>query len=99
MDIADGSKLPLKVATYWKCETAVTNFRFDYTYVGSNMPSVMKPPLTHVSVCVPVNGGVRNTLSKPSGNWLADKQQIMWKIGEVAANEGELHTVPCDRPS
>ena len=93
VDISDGSELPMRLTAYWKCTELVTNFRFDYSYIGAKLPSTTPPPLTQVSVCVPVNGGVRNTLSRPSGNWLAEKQQIVWKIGEVAPGDGESECV------
>jgi hypothetical protein len=92
VNISDGSQMPVRLTAYWKCTELVTNFRFDYSYIGSNLPMATPPPLTQVSVCVPVNGGVRNTLSRPSGSWLADKQQIVWKIGEVAPGDGETQT-------
>ena len=94
VNITDGSLLPVRLAAYWKCTEKVTNFRFDYTYIGANLPSSSRPPLTQMSVCVPVNGGVRNTLSRPSGNWVADKQQITWKIGEVAPGESDGGSIP-----
>ena len=92
VNITDGSLLPVRPAAYWKCTELITNFRFDYTYITANLPpstGLTRPPITQMTVCVPVNGGVRNTLSRPSGNWMADKQQIMWKIGEVQASDNE----------
>jgi hypothetical protein len=94
VDITDGSLLPVRLAAYWKCTELVTNFRFDYCYIAANLPPSPgpRPPLTQMNVCVPVNGGVRNTLSRPSGNWLADKQQIVWKVGDVAPGDTETPT-------
>jgi hypothetical protein len=94
VDITDGSLLPVRLAAYWKCTELVTNFRFDYSYIGSNLPPSSRPcpSLTQMTVCVPVNGGVRNTLSRPSGNWVADKQQITWKIGEVPSGSSDSVT-------
>ena len=88
----------MRLAAYWKCTELVTNFRFDYSYIGSNLPPSSRPcpSLTQMTVCVPVNGGVRNTLSRPSGNWVADKQQITWKIGEVpsGSSDSESYNFP-----
>ena len=92
VDVTDGSMLPVRLAAFWKCTELITNFRFDYSYISSHLPpssGPTRPPLTQMTVCVPVNGGVRNTLSRPSGNWLSDKQQITWKIGEVAPGDSE----------
>lgn len=87
VEVSDGSQLPVKLVSYWKCESATTNFRLDYTYHSSTLPSFQKPPLTSVSIVVPVNGGVRNMLSKPAGTWSGERQQMAWNIGEVAASD------------
>ena len=98
VDVTDGSMLPVRLAAFWKCTELITNFRFDYSYISSHLPpssGTTRPPLTQMTVCVPVNGGVRNTLSRPSGNWLSDKQQITWKIGEVAPGDSESECALC----
>eukprot|EP00731_Ephydatia_muelleri_P018986 Em0011g1026a len=92
--VSDATRLPLHLASYWKCEPKVTNFRLDYTYnpAAFNTPV----PITSLSVCVPVNGGVVNTLSKPQAEWNAEQGKMVWKIGDLQPQgptpaSGSLH--------
>ncbi len=79
-----GSRLPLQIKSYMKCEQAVTNFRLDYTYDSTVFsPLSKKPGLTKVAFSVPVDGSVQNNLSKPSGSWIADKETFTWAIGNL----------------
>lgn len=88
--VADGSQLPLKLLCYWKCEPTVTNFRLDYTFVPSTLSSHTTkhpPPLTNVTISVPVSGDVRNALSKPTGVWLDDQSKMVWTVGNLQPAE------------
>jgi len=88
--VADGSQLPLKLLCYWKCEPTVTNFRLDYTFVPSTLSSHSTkhpPPLTNVTISVPVSGDVRNALSKPTGVWLDDQSKMVWTVGNLQPAE------------
>ena len=56
-----------------------------------------KPSLTNVAFTVPISGGVRNALSKPTGNWSTDINTMRWKLGEVQPvdeqGNGHVHVV------
>jgi len=82
--VADSSNLPVKLVSYWKCEQSVTNFRLDYTYQPTALTSPNEPkPLTKFSVSVPVDGGVRNALSKPNGSWSSEDKTMVWDVNSV----------------
>ncbi len=85
VDITDGTKLPLQLVAYMKCEPTVTNFRMDYTY----QPSVfqLKPTLTKVTFSVPMDGGVKNALTKPTGKWSAETNRMTWAIGDIPPSD------------
>ena len=87
MNVSDGKKLPLQLVCYWKCEPTITNVRLDYTYTPSAFTLSPKPTLTNMVVSVPVNGGVKNALSKPSGVWTAEQNKLVWKVGELQPTE------------
>ena len=88
---SNGSQLPLKLVSFWKCEPHTTNFRLDYIYQPSSLRQLNKPSLTNITVVVPVSGGVRKSLSKPEGSWVAEQNRIMWKVGDLQpTEEGEL---------
>ena len=100
--MSDTVQLPLKLVCYWKCDSAITNFRLDYTYQPSALRrpgpnSAHKFPLTGVIVSVPVNGGVSNALSKPTGTWVPDQDKMVWKVGEAsyADQPGVWQAVVC----
>lgn len=84
---SNGGQLPLKLVSFWKCEPTMTNFRLDYIYQPSNLKQLKKPAMTNISVVVPVNGGVRKSMSKPEGNWVAEQNRIMWKLGDLQPTE------------
>lgn len=84
---SDGSKLPLRLVCYWKCEPTVTNFRLDYTYIPSALAQQTKPSLTGVVVSVPVNGRVTNALYRPEGVWKVDQSTLTWNLGELRPSE------------
>ena len=64
-----------------KCEPAITNFRLDYIYQSGVFQS--SPTLSKVSVSLPVDGGVNNYLSKPTGKWSAENGHMTWAIGDI----------------
>ncbi len=72
--------LPLLLIGYWKCELATTNFRLDYTYTPAAF-APQQPTLTNVSVTVPVSGGVKNVLSRPTGTW--EEGVMKWKLEDL----------------
>lgn len=92
--VSDATRLPLHLACYWKCDPKVTNIRFDYT---PNPTAFNTPvPITSLSVCIPVNGGVVNTISKPQAVWNAEQGRMVWKIGDLLPQgptpaSGSLH--------
>ena len=85
VNVSDGSKLPLQLVAYMKCEPNVTNFRMDYTYQPSVFQS--KPTLTKVAFSLPVNGGVKNALTKPTGKWSAETSHMTWTIGDIPPSD------------
>ena len=94
--VNNGGQLPLKLVSFWKCEPSMTNFRLDYVYQPSNLKQLKKPAMTNMSVVVPVGGGVRKSLSKPEGSWVAEQNRMMWKLGDLQpTEEGGLVHVHC----
>lgn len=101
--VADGSELPLQMVCYMKCEQSITNFRLDYSYHPSTFhqsdtsgsSSSSSPRLSGVSFSVPVDGGVKNALTKPTGKWLAETSHMTWTVGDVlpVENPSEFATV------
>ena len=73
--------MPLQLVSYMKCEPTVTNFRLDYTYQPSVFQSM--PTLSKVTMSVPVDGGVKNSLTRPTGRWSAENSHMMWAIGDI----------------
>ena len=88
MKATNGDQLPLKLVSFWKCEPSMTNFRLDYIYQPSSLKQPKKPTMTNISVVVPVSGGVRKSLSKPEGNWVAEQNRMMWKLEDLKPEEG-----------
>lgn len=84
---SSGGHLPLKLVSFWKCEPTTTNFRLDYIYQPSSLKQLKKPAMTNMSVVVPVSGGVRKSMSKPEGSWVAEQNRIMWKLGDLQPTE------------
>ena len=58
---------PLQMVAYWKCGDTHTDLRLDYKYNGHAMAT--PSPLLNMSIAVPVDGGVVNMQSQPSGTW------------------------------
>ena len=85
VNVSDGSKLPLQLVAYMKCEPNTTNFRLNYTYHPSVFQS--KPTLTKVAFSVPVDGGVRNALTKPTGKWSVENSRMTWAIGDIPPSD------------
>ena len=77
--------LPLKLVCYWKCESTVTNFRLDYSYLPSSMKTMSgeRKPLSNLVISVAVDGVVRNALSKPSGQWSSEQSKMIWTLGAI----------------
>ena len=69
----------------------MTNFRLDYLYQPHSLKQLKKPAMTNISVVVPVSGGVRKSLSKPEGSWVAEQNKIMWKVGDLQPSEEGTH--------
>lgn len=70
---------------YMKCDLNITNFRLDYTYQPSVFQS--RSTLTKVSVSVPVDGDVKNSLTKPTGKWSAENNLMVWAIGDIPPSD------------
>merc|ERR1712029_1127175 len=41
-------------------------------------------PLLNMSIAVPVDGGVVNMQSQPSGTWMKDSSRALWKFTELS---------------
>ena len=55
------------MVAYWKCSEAYTDLRLDYKYNAHAMATGC--PLLNLSIAVPVDGGVINMQSQPTGTW------------------------------
>ena len=55
------------MVAYWKCADDHTDLRLDYKYNGHAMDKPMA--LLNLSIAVPIDGGVKNMVSKPNGTW------------------------------
>ncbi len=58
---------PLQLVSYWKCSDTHTDIRLDYKYNAHAMASPCA--LLNMSIAVPVEGGVVNMQSQPTGTW------------------------------
>ena len=58
---------PLQMVAYWKCEDTHTDLRLDYKYNAHTMATPC--PLLNLTVAVPIDGGVKNMQSQPTGTW------------------------------
>ena len=87
----DGTELPLQLVSYMKCEPNTTNFRLDYTYKPNTFQS--NPSLHMVAFCVPIDGGVKNALTKPTGEWSAENNHMTWTIGDVEPSNSQGQSV------
>ena len=64
---AGAASCPLQMVAYWKCTDEHTDLRLDYKY---NVHAMANPsPLLNMSIAVPIDGGVKNMQSKPTGSW------------------------------
>lgn len=87
-----GLGLPLQLKSYIKTDTSVTNFRLDYTYQPTVFSSASKwPPLKRVTFTLPMDGGVQNAVTKPTGIWSTENASMIWVVGEIPPieNPGE----------
>lgn len=73
---------PFQIVSYWKCETDHTDLKVDYKY---NLHAMSPPsPLLNVSVCVPMNGAVKNVIAMPKNTWNAENEQALWRFTELS---------------
>ena len=63
----------------------------DYTYLSSTLKTTSGEAklLTNVSVSVPVSGGVRNALSKPTGSWNAEQNKMVWDLKTLSPSQDQ----------
>lgn len=80
-----GTQLPLQLMSFMKCEPTTTNYRLDYVYQPSVFQS--RPALCKVSFSVPIDGGMRNSLTKPVGVWSAENKLLTWNIGDIPPSD------------
>lgn len=79
---AGAASCPFQLVSYWKCEKDHTDLKIDYKY---NLHSMSSPsPLLNVSVCVPMNGGVKNVIAMPKNTWNAETELAMWRFTELS---------------
>ncbi|KAK4871783.1 hypothetical protein RN001_015907 [Aquatica leii] len=81
---------PFQLVSYWKCETSHTDLKIDYKYNSHAMNS--PSPLLNVNVVVPIDGAVKNMQSKPSAQWSAENNRLLWKFTELSQHS-ENHGV------
>lgn len=73
---------PFQLVSYWKCERDHTDLKVDYKY---NLHAMSPPsPLLNVSVCVPMNGGVKNVIAMPKSIWNGENEQALWRFTELS---------------
>lgn len=81
------SSCPLQLVSYWKCETDHTDLKIDYKY---NLHAMSAPtPLLNVSVCVPVDGGVKNVIAMPKNTWNGENNQAFWRFTELSQHSDD----------
>ncbi|KAH0945049.1 hypothetical protein HN011_011654 [Eciton burchellii] len=73
---------PFQLVAYWKCETTHTDLKIDYKYNSRAMAS--PSPLLNLHVAAPIDGGFKSLNSKPSAQWLADTNRVLWKFTELS---------------
>jgi len=73
---------PLQMVAYWKCEETHTDLRLDYKYNAHTMATPC--PLLNLSVAVPIDGGVKNMQSQPTGTWSKETSRALWKFPELS---------------
>ncbi|XP_072944147.1 F-BAR domain only protein 2 [Epargyreus clarus] len=73
---------PFQLVSYWKCERDHTDLKVDYKY---NLHAMSPPsPLLNVSVCVPMNGAVKNVIAMPKNTWNSENEQALWRFTELS---------------
>lgn len=73
---------PFQLVCYWKCEPTQTDIKIDYKYNSHAMAA--PSPLLNVSISVPVDGGVKNVLSKPFSAWLGESNRLVWNFTDIS---------------
>ncbi|XP_022915576.1 F-BAR domain only protein 2 isoform X2 [Onthophagus taurus] len=81
---------PFQLVAYWKCESSHTSLKVDYKYNSHAMSS--PSPLLNVTVTVPIEGTIKNLNSKPTAQWVSEKNFIQWKYTELSQHS-ENHGV------
>ncbi|XP_041976992.1 F-BAR domain only protein 2 [Aricia agestis] len=78
---------PLQMVSYWKCERDHTDLKVDYKY---NLHAMSPPsPLLNVSVCVPMNGTVKNVIAMPKNSWNSEIEQALWRFTELSQHSDD----------
>lgn len=79
---AGAASCPYQLVSYWKCERDHTDLKVDYKY---NLHAMSPPsPLLNVSVCVPMNGAVKNVIAMPKNTWNPENEQALWRFTELS---------------
>lgn len=73
---------PLQMVAYWKCSDSYTDLRLDYKYNAHAMSTASA--LLNLSIAVPVDGGVMNMQSQPTGTWMKESSRALWKFTELS---------------
>ncbi|XP_014606556.1 PREDICTED: F-BAR domain only protein 2 isoform X4 [Polistes canadensis] len=73
---------PFQLVAYWKCESTHTDLKIDYKYNSRAMAS--PSPLLNLHVAAPIDGGFKALNSKPTAQWLADTNRVLWKFTELS---------------
>jgi len=73
---------PLQMVAYWKCSDSYTDLRLDYKYNAHAMSTASA--LLNLTIAVPVDGGVLNMQSQPTGTWMKDSSRALWKFTELS---------------
>ncbi|KAF7390910.1 hypothetical protein HZH66_009390 [Vespula vulgaris] len=73
---------PFQLVAYWKCESTHTDLKIDYKYNSRAMAS--PSPLLNLHVAAPIDGGFKTLNSKPTAQWLADTNRVLWKFTELS---------------
>jgi len=73
---------PLQMVAYWKCSDSYTDLRLDYKYNAHAMATASA--LLNLSIAVPVDGGVMNMQSQPTGTWMKESSRALWKFTELS---------------
>ncbi|XP_040580304.1 F-BAR domain only protein 2 isoform X13 [Lepeophtheirus salmonis] len=76
---------PLQLVAHWKCDSSHTDLKLNYKYNASAMAAPAS--LLNLSIAVPIDGNVKNMVSKPSGTWIAENNRALWTFKELRADD------------